>query len=275
VDFATPAGYRDQLAAGSYRDAWTWVVEASGAIRALALWWGPADHDHPYSLDGLYHAGDGDPVPDWTALIRVALERRPPGVDPPEYHVFLDVDWSDDPQTVIDLRRRSQAAAAAGLTETTDRLRYEWRREAGLPPRSARLRFEPADDDAFAAALARVDAREDVEMYASMPGDRDWWRLAYAGDALVGLAMPSANDAGPVVGYLGVLPEHRGRGYVDDLLAEITHRLAAIGAERVRADTDAGNVPMIRSFERLGYRRFAIRRVLRAPTACARASPAA
>ncbi len=99
-----------------------------------------------------------------------------------------------------------------------------------------------------------------------MPGDRDWWRLAYDGDGeLVGFEIPSANAGGPVVGYLGVVPEHRGRGLINDLLAETTHQLAETGAEDIRADTDFGNVPMAKSFERQGYRVFAVRRVLAFP----------
>ena len=65
-----------------------------------------------------------------------------------------------------------------------------------------------------------------------------------------------------MVGYLGVVPEHRGRGYVDDLLAEITRSHAERGVQRIVADTDAGNVSMARAFERAGYRNFAIRLVL-------------
>ena len=61
--------------------------------------------------------------------------------------------------------------------------------------------------------------------------------MATAYDAageLVGFALPSAEQTGgPVVGYLGVLAEHRGNGYSDDLLAEITHLLVATGG---RAD---------------------------------------
>ena len=58
-----------------------------------------------------------------------------------------------------------------------------------------------------------------------------------------------------------MLPEHRGRGYVDDLLAEITLILADEGAERIRADTDVPNTPMAAAFERAGYENFAIRYV--------------
>ncbi|MEV4084709.1 GNAT family N-acetyltransferase, partial [Nonomuraea fuscirosea] len=121
-------------------------------------------------------------------------------------------------------------------------------------------------------ALAVMDpmeqAREDVRDYRSMEGEREWWRLAYDLDGeLVGVALPSANAAGPVVGYLGVVPERRGQGYVDDLLAEITRGHALRGVRRIVADTDAGNLPMARAFERAGYRNFAVRLVLSADSA--------
>ncbi|MFF0264896.1 GNAT family N-acetyltransferase [Kribbella sp. NPDC004536] len=285
VNTVTAERYRDSVAAGYYKHEWTWVAEENGEIRALAIWWGVPGEQHPYSIDGLYYVGDDDPVPTWTELLKHAVASRPDGQEPPEYHFFLDSDWEDKPDVVAALEPRAQAAAAVGMTTVTDRLRYEWKPAYGLPPRSTRLRFEPADDEAFVDVFMRVStgsldaatareiarvgveqaAREELAGYKSMPGDRGLWRLAYDGAELVGFAMPSANAGGPVVGYLGVVPEQRGRGLSDDLLAEITHLLAETGAEHIRADTDFGNVPMAKSFERLGYRIFAIRRVLSFP----------
>ncbi|GAB2631026.1 GNAT family N-acetyltransferase [Kribbella swartbergensis] len=297
VNTVTRERYDDFVADGYYRNDWNRVVEEDGEIRALAIWWGPPDHDHPFSIDGLYHVGDGDPVPAWTALIEHTLESRPADAEPPEYHFFLPADWKDRPDLVAELAPRRKAAEAAGLTGVTERLRYEWKPEYGLPPRSTRLRFEPADDEAFvdvfrqvsagsldaatAREIARLgvdgEARETLEVYKSMPNsDRSWWRLAYESGAgagkesgtagkLVGFAIPSANQGGLTVGYLGVLPEHRGHRYSDDLLAEITHMLAELDAERITADTDFGNVPMARSFERVHYRNFAVRLVLSFP----------
>ncbi|GAA1111597.1 GNAT family N-acetyltransferase [Kribbella jejuensis] len=285
VNTVTADRYREYVAAGYYKHDWTWVAEENGVIRALAIWWGMPGEQHPYSIDGLYYVGDDDPVPTWTELLKQAVATRPDGQEPPEYHFFLDSDWEDRPEVVAALEPRVRAAAAVGMTTVTDRLRYEWRPEYGLPPRSTRLRFEPADDEAFVDVFLRVSqgsldagtareiarlgvegaAREELAIYKSMPGDRGLWRLAYDGDQCVGFALPTANAAGPVVGYLGVVPEHRGRGLSDDLLAEITHLLAETGAEHIRADTDFGNVPMAKSFERLGYRNFAVRRVLSFP----------
>ena len=113
---------------------------------------------------------------------------------------------------------------------------------------------------------AHRQARDAMRYYQGMPAPRDWWRLAYtAQGSLVGLAIPSRNADGAVVGYLGVVPEMRGNGYVDDLLAEITHLLAAEGEERIHADTDLANEPMAAAFRRAGYRNFAVRMVLSAP----------
>ena len=286
VNTVTRERFEDLLASGGYRHDWTWVAEQDGEIIALAIWWGMQQYDHPFSIDGLYYAGDGDPVPVWTELIRHTLATMPAGADGPEYHFFLPNGWRDQPEVVAGLEPRLAAAAAAGLSAITERLRYEWLPEYGLPARSTRLRFEPADDDAFldvfrrvtegsldagtARAVAKIgaegSAKVDLEVYQAMPGERSWWRLAYDGAGeLVGFAVPSANNGGPVVGYLGVLAEHRGNGYSDDLLAEITHILVETGAEQIRADTDLTNKPMAASFERQGYRNHAVRLVASYP----------
>ncbi|CAL8897854.1 hypothetical protein KVA01_17210 [Kocuria varians] len=69
----------------------------------------------------------------------------------------------------------------------------------------------------------------------------------------MGIAIPSVTPTNRNVGYLAVLPEHRGRGYVDDLLGFITAFHAASGADRITATTDAVNTPMAAAFERAGY----------------------
>ncbi|WP_432942204.1 GNAT family N-acetyltransferase [Kribbella sp. CA-253562] len=288
INTVTRERYDEYLGVGYYRHNWTWVVEQDGRIIALAVWWGMPQFDHPFSIDGLYYAGDGDPVPVWADLIRHALDSIPAEAEQPEYHIFLPNGWREQPDVVAALEPRLAAAAQAGLPALTERLRYEWLPAYGLPVRSSRLRFEPADDEAFLQVFVRViegsldastaravarggaeaSAKEDLEIYREMPGERDWWRLAYdeAGE-LVGFVVPSANNGGPVIGYVGVLPEHRGHGYADDLLAEGTHLLAETGAGQIRADTDLTNRPMAASFERLGYRNHSIRMVASHPIA--------
>ncbi|MEJ8639729.1 GNAT family N-acetyltransferase [Streptomyces sp. MS2.AVA.5] len=60
----------------------------------------------------------------------------------------------------------------------------------------------------------------------------------------------------PIIAYIGVLPAHRGNGYIDEILAEGTRILAAEGVDRIRASTDLGDVPMAKAFDRAGYVNF-------------------
>jgi RimJ/RimL family protein N-acetyltransferase len=92
----------------------------------------------------------------------------------------------------------------------------------------------------------------------------EWWELAYTLDGqLVGLHMPTTMPKFATIGYIGVLPEYRGQGYIDDLLAQATRTLAQAQAERIEADTDIANAPMANAFLRAGYVQFATRRELR------------
>lgn len=88
-----------------------------------------------------------------------------------------------------------------------------------------------------------------------------WWQLAYTPHGtLCGLIMPAENDGGPIIAFIGVVPEHRGKGYVNDLLVQGTLTHSSKVAVRIRSDADIDNAPMISAFRRAGYRQFASRR---------------
>lgn len=111
-----------------------------------------------------------------------------------------------------------------------------------------------------------AQARDDFEFYAGCPGEREWWQVALDGNgAPVGFIVPSATPYHRNVGYLGVLPSHRGRGLVDDLLGEVTRIHAEAGADLITATTDMTNLPMAAAFDRAGYLVTEIRLVLEAP----------
>ena len=81
------------------------------------------------------------------------------------------------------------------------------------------------------------------------------WKLGYTStNALMGLVAPLKmwGDIG-TIGYIGVVPEHRGKGYCVALLQQGTADLQVEGIQRVIADTDALNIPMQRTFEKVGY----------------------
>jgi RimJ/RimL family protein N-acetyltransferase len=279
----TQAKYRQGLAAGSYRPEWTWIAESEQRILARAVWWGFPEDTHPRELDCLHVARSvGDPVGVCAELVRKVIEAAPPGCEHPSYQVLLPCDWRSQESIARAVSWRLEAVARAGLAEVVERLRYEWTADLELRPRSTRLTFvEEPDDEVWADLFVRVAdgsldadtrrelsrvgsdraARNAVGTYKMLPGRRDWWRVAYSGAERIGFAIPSSNENGYIVAYLGVLPEHRGNGYVHDILDEATHWFAGEGAPRIVADVDAANVPMVAAFERAGYRNFAVRLV--------------
>ncbi|WP_449342398.1 GNAT family N-acetyltransferase, partial [Streptomyces aurantiogriseus] len=156
-----------------------------------------------------------------------------------------------------------------------ERFLYRWTPECGLPERPGRLEFAPEPDDAvFFDALRRIHsvtldaharkaiekggldlaAQEELDFFRWCPSPREWWQVARtpAGD-LAGLHIPAHNPSGPCIGFIGVLPEHRGHGYAYDLLAECTHYLVERGAEFIAGATDQGNFPMAAHFTKAGY----------------------
>jgi ribosomal protein S18 acetylase RimI-like enzyme len=176
--------------------------------------------------------------------------------------------------------RRAELFETAGFTLIRRGRRWQWRRTSAGPHAPGRLSFRTLADvgeDAFRDAIARVsdgtldarlrdrrsrlgregDAADHFRLLAGMTHEPDWWQLAFEdGGSLVGLLVAGGSAPEPVIAYVGVVPERRGRGYVDDLLARALAVLTASGAELVRADTDLANVPMANAFRRAGFEQF-------------------
>jgi GNAT superfamily N-acetyltransferase len=296
--------YRAKLADGQYRPEWTWIAEgsadASGSasgreLLAVAVWWGFSAHATPGALDAVYVndalVSDGQRTALAAELLASAhtAYQQAGAAERPAFHIFLPGDFRERPEVVEALSWRQEVARAAGLVGSVERLRYEWKPEDGLrepPSQRLSLAAEP-DDEVFVDLFRRVlegtldastrleaerlgaeaQARSDVAFYRDdMLGERSWWRVARdASGETVGFGLPSRNNAGSVVGYLGVLPEHRGHGYVDEILAGITRFLATETGSRppqIRADTDLTNRPTAAAFARAGYRNETRRLVL-------------
>ncbi|MEV7724616.1 GNAT family N-acetyltransferase [Streptomyces sp. NPDC087917] len=276
---------REELAAGRCRPEWTWIAEdGDGRMLARALWWGRADSERPVALDCLQVRED---VRDPGALATGLLEAGHAAFgERPGYHLSLPRDWGSVPELAAAVAWRREAAAAAGLSREIERLRYEWTPAAGAPGPTGRLVFREGTDEEFLDGFARLSrgsldlgtrselatateeevARDDFGFYRDCPGERSWWRLAHLPDGtLAGMAIPSATPYHRNVGYLGVVPEQRGKGLIYEVLAEITRFHASEGAERITATTDTVNAPMAAAFDRAGYEVTEIRLVLEEP----------
>ncbi|MFK0236527.1 GNAT family N-acetyltransferase [Streptomyces vinaceus] len=276
---------REELGGNRFRPEWIWFAEdEDGEVLGRALWWGRADSGRPLALDCLQVR---ESVADPAALAAALLAAGHAAFgNVPLYNISLPGDWRTRPGLVEAVAWRRRAAYEAGLTREIERLRYEWTPTAGTAGPTGRLVFREGTDEEFLDAFARLSAgsldlhtqnelrtrdaeqlaRDDVEFYLDCPGERSWWRLAELPDGtLAGLAVPSATPYHRNVGYLGVVPELRGRGLIDEVLAEITRFHAAAGAERITATTDTVNAPMAAAFDRAGYEVTEIRLVLEGP----------
>ena len=113
-------------------------------------------------------------------------------------------------------------------------------------------------DQLMAADAVRLGSRRAAQEYVDglkeLDFNPDWWKLGYNGDTPVGLILPQRfNENLGAINYVGVLPEHRGKGYGLALLAEGTRLLIESGVTRILADIDVANRPLAAQMERLGY----------------------
>ena len=266
--------HRRELATRNYRHEWAWLAERAGRPVGRALWWGPTDADRPATLDCLLVAAtEALPEDVGAGLIRAGLASFGPGPTP-EFTVDVAADWRSDATAVRAVRWRQRAAREGGLSRTTERISFARTDTDPRPERSHRLRFTTGTDSEFrdlfgAVAAGSLDAHtnatvaergvdaladDDLTFYLALPGHRSAWRIAALPDgATVGFIIPTRTAYDASISYLGVLPEHRGRGHVHELLAEMVHHHHDDGQAKIVGTTDAANIPMRAAFERAGF----------------------
>ena len=276
-----PYGLNDEVggdvAAGRRRPEWLWLALRGDRVVARAGWWSRAGDQHPLLMDIFDIDGDIDYG---VRLLKTALAVVvPAGTTPPQYLRFLPADWREHQHTRQAVDDRMGVLQRAGAKLFVERLRLEWRPGTPVAELSGRLAFRPVRNpgelielmtlvldgtldahsrDDLTRMTRRQAAREryhdEFESYAS---PHEWWRIATLPDGEpVGFVIPAHNGYHPVIAYLGVVPAHRGHGYIHDVLAVGTSLLAAQNVPRIRAATDVGNTPMAAAFARAGYVNF-------------------
>lgn len=262
------------LDAGRRRPGWLWLALRGDRLVARAAWWSQPGDETPYCMDIFDIAGD---AADGPRLVQAALATIvPPGGTPPDYLRFVAGDWRDHDRMKRAVEEHLGALETLGAKLLVERLRLQWNPGTPVPEPTGRLAFRPVREpgeliglmtrvlDGTLDAHSRRDlttmtARESAEQQYATELDRyasphDWWRIATLPDGTpVGFVIPAHNGYNPVIAYIAVLPEHRGNGYIDEILAAGTRLLAAEGVPRIRASTDVGNVPMAKAFARAGY----------------------
>ncbi|MDE9364113.1 hypothetical protein PZ938_00700 [Luteipulveratus sp. YIM 133132] len=275
----------DDFANGRRQPGWTWVALDGDRLLARLAWWTPPGGDTPQQLD-VFDVDDSLPRAErheiGLRLFRTAVAAVfRAGARLPEYGRFLPADWREDPAAREVVESRTRVLESTGARLLVERLRLQWAPPSPLPRPDGRLVFRPvagredllalmtpvmegtldahgqADLASGLSARAAAEQHYDDELvtYESPQG---WWRIAELpdGGGPVGFVVPAHNTYNPIIAYIGVLPAHRGHGYIDPILAEGTRILAAEGVDRIRASTDVGNVPMADAFARAGYDTF-------------------
>ncbi|MGW0418997.1 GNAT family N-acetyltransferase [Streptomyces sp. NPDC003015] len=262
----------DPLGAGEshrltrHRPDWKRVALRDGKVVARGAWWGGPDDTAPVNVNW-FDVAEGEEEAG-AELLRTAPWQV-------ELEMNLPAEWREDPGLRAAAETRFTAAHKAGYALLVERFLYRWTPQHRLPERPGRLEFRPEPDDAVffdllrrihsatldAHALTAIEedgldraAQEELDFFHWCPSPREWWQIARTpqGD-VAGIHIPAHNPSGPCVGFIGVVPEHRGHGYAYDLLAECTHCLVERGAEFVSGATDRGNFPMAANFAKAGY----------------------
>ncbi|MFJ9812811.1 GNAT family N-acetyltransferase [Streptomyces sp. NPDC101158] len=284
LDYVLDHELEDDLATGRRRPEWMWVALRGDRLVGRISWWTSRAGTVPQALDFL-DLDPGLPADEAAETGRRLLETASAAVlgdgARPEYGRFMPADWREVPETRAYLETLFGVLEASGARPLVERLRLEWQPGASVPEPGDRLAFRPVRDREDLLALmapvmeGTLDAhgqadlasglspREAAEQHydeelAHYATPRAWWRIAElpgTGEP-VGFVVPARNNYHAIIAYIGVLPGHRGRGYIDDILAEGTRVLAAQDVPRIRAATDLGNVPMAKSFARAGYVNF-------------------
>jgi len=279
---------KSMFAAGSMRPQWCFVAEEEQGDRPLGrvAFWTLPGMEEPFALVLLDVPWDGDYTGIGTRLLEDVLGKaRALGAEEIEHVVD---DPPIQPQFQHHPEQRTELLGSVGFAFRRETGRFEW--QGGKPPAVPdRLRFRTLEEvgvDAFVEAMkivsegtldreirgererlgAQVAAREFFDDARRVEHDPSWWRLAYTPEEhLAGLVMPAEPPGFLSIFYVGVVPQMRGRGYVDDLLAAGTATLLEArmreGNEKpLRDDTDVANGPMVADFGRAGRARLVGRR---------------
>lgn len=273
----------EDLDSGRRRPEWMWMALRGDRLAARLAWWAQKPGDPPQILDvfDLDDAATGPGRLDaGVQLLETATAQTlPAGARLPDCSLFIRPDWRENAvaRQVVEDRMTVLERSRARLF--VERLRLEWRPGTPIPAVGGRLRFRPVGDredllrlmvptlegtldahsrhDLDRMSAAQVAAEQYDGEFEGYDSPRDWWRIATLHDGEpVGFVIPARNSYNPIIAYIGVVPAHRGNGYIDDLLSEGTRILAAHDVPRIRAATDLGNVPMARAFQRAGYVNF-------------------
>ena len=276
----------NERVAGRVRSGWaedsggpelTFVAEddAGAPVGRLAFLHGPVASSkqavHEAVATGLWlRWDDPDAVEIGSRLVLESLPALPPSV--------IAIDGYANPDYVAASDVRQRVFEAAGLPILQEKEGVLWTPATSpTPDGDPRLTFRTiaeAGSDLYARTMSRCTEgtldRQD-RYYAGLVG-RDGWgpeMLSFLEDEDAPTWLLAFDGAGEVAGYMalgtfdeptrgtiihiGVVPEFRGRRYIDELLRACNEAALGRGFDRVLSDVDVENGPMLAAMERAGH----------------------
>lgn len=263
---------RQEWEMGSSRPRWCWVAEDDQAQLVARVVFTAMGDEASYVGEYLPPGEDGVVI--GAAMFEAAFKQlRADGIRYLER--FISSDWPRQEQ----LHALAQRIGCA-LVQTKVRMRWSLD-DSPLPPvKPHDLTFETLETtgkEPFLESIRRASAvtldRLDSRLIARMGGDQHastylhilhdgselhpgWWLIARTPSGeLAGhvIGVPYGSEGVGSVGYIGVVPEQRGHGYGEVLIAEVMQRMAADGITGMVCDMDEENTPMRDAFTRAGY----------------------
>ncbi|NQF17282.1 GNAT family N-acetyltransferase [Brevibacillus sp. HB1.3] len=290
-----PASVRDDIAAyldkmfaqGAMRQDWCFVLEVQGEIAGRLAFWTLPGSKQATDLVLLELPWKETECPSLGAHFLREVFALMAGNLSEKIGYVLDSP-SSSPQWQTDHQEQRNVLEALGFRISRETNRFEWHTSneaTAIPSKGTHdlivYRSLPeVGEAAFVDAILRVSqfthdqqiteqrlekgsqvqAQEMFQDLQQMKYEPEWWQLAYTAKIeLIGFLMPTVSPTFATIGYIGVLPEQRGHGYIDRLLKQATDVLVQAGETYIRADTDVKNTPMAKAFLRVGYHQFASR----------------
>ncbi len=95
------------------------------------------------------------------------------------------------------------------------------------------------------------DPLEDIQRKLSL--QREMFLVGLVGDQLVAAVMAGYEGHRGWINYLAVAPDHRNRGFGQDMMAEAEARLRALGCPKINLQVRNSNAGVIEFYRRIGY----------------------
>lgn len=260
------------LSLGSMRREWCFLVESDGQELGRFAFWCLPDAIVPSDIvlvDADWTRADIDQL--GRDLIRLAKDTAA-SLGAIRFGHVLDSP-AQAPQWQWNTEGRKRLFLSAGLSLQRETQRYElahvqqteWTdavhlKFVSLQQVGARQLQELVRLSAMGPLDRTIDPNTIFDQALAMRFESEWWEAAYTTeDQFVGTVLPVQAPAYSTIGFVGVVPEVRGKRLGETLLRRGSWSLLHKASGPFRSDVDMLNAPMRSAFGKSGWRPFARR----------------